>query len=931
MICPKCKTINSDDSKFCKNCAFDITSGNMDRSIPSETLDIPASALKQGTMLSGRYEILEKIGEGGMGEVYRATDKNLDRPVAIKILTGALAEDSERLARFEREAKLLAALNHTNIASIFGLEKSSGILFIVMEMVAGESLRSKLGRAPLDIQEALETCHQICEGLEAAHDRGIIHRDLKPENIMISPEGKVKILDFGLAKAYVSETTEINLEQSPTITAQMTKPGIIMGTAAYMSPEQARSRSVDKKTDIWAFGCVLYECLSGKKAFHGETVSDTIAHILKGEPEWTNLPLNTPGRIRALLRRCLQKNSKQRLHDIADARIEIEETLANPETERASSAASSSRWSVRFWVMAGLFIVVSSLLFWKIFHPSRSGPEPVLHLAVDLPETAPLAHAGVSPLGVGRSTLALSPDGSKLVYTALVGDDSQLFVRRMDQDEISQIPGTAGSHSPFFSPDGNWLGFFADEMLKKVSISGGAPEVLCAAPLGFGGTWGDDDNIYFVPRDFDVIWKVSSAGGAPQPLIADELQEGRPLCLWPELLPGGDSILFTNRGGGISVYSLRSGEIKRLLEGGIFARYSPTGHIVFGERGKLSAVPFHPGRLEVTGLPVTILEGIKTERIGLPQYTFSKDGLLVYAPGTNAALGTLTWVTRGGKSESLRLPLADYATFKLSPDGDAVALTINEPNSYDIWIYNLEKETLTRFTNGQSDYNPIWTPDGEWIYFVSQRDGTWQLYKKPADGSLEAEKVTSDASSIGSPVSFSPDGNLISYYRRTSNLMDLGIYSISEGGKSYPFLETPFFETQGSFSPDGRWISYTSDESGRWEVYVRPYPGPGRKYRVSLDGGEEARWSQNGKEIFFRFGNKWMAAGVNIEGEFRSEKPQFLFEGPYINIPGYSYDVSPDGRRFLVLEAAEQESKVRQLHVITNWFEKLIGLTSTMK
>lgn len=925
--CPKCRSDNTDTARFCSNCATSLTGaesgGPSFTKTPATPVEIP-----RGTLFAEHYEIIEKLGQGGMGEVYRALDRNLGRQVAVKVLPQEFSEEPERLARFEREAKLLAALNHPNIASIYGLEEAGKKRFLVLELVEGETLNTRLDRGTLPVEEALETCRQVADGLEAAHEKGVIHRDLKPGNIMITPEGKVKILDFGLAKAHAAETTGIDIANSPTITAQMTEPGVILGTAAYMSPEQARSRSVDRRTDIWAFGCVLFECLTGKRTFHGETVSDTLAHILKGEPDWGALPQNTPTAIRSLLRRCLQKNPKNRLRDIGDARIEIDDALTASAAEIMGAARPVSKWRILFWAASGLTLVLCCVLLWSLLRSPRATPGAMKHLMINLPEKAPVAPAGTSPLGVGRPALTLSPDGSILVYVAVVGDHTQLYLRRMDQDEIQPIQGTDGAHSPFFSPDGKWVGFFADEKLKKVPISGGEPEILCAAPLGFGGSWGSTDIIFFIPTDTTEIWKISSVGGSPQPLINLASQKESLACHWPEILPGGDAVLYSLRDGGISVFSVRSGRRKMFLDSGSYARYSPSGHIVYADRGKLRAVRFQLDKLEVTGLPVTVLDGVRTERQGAAQFALSRDGSIAYVPGIDATLGTLQWIDRSGKAEPLGLPKADYGAFKISPDGQAIAIPIIEAGNSNIWIYNLTRGTLTRFTFGQADYSPIWTPDGRWIVFSSGGNGTEHFYKKLADGSGEAEQITENEPCLCHPASFSLEGKQIASFCRT---MDLWIFPFERGQEPRPFLQTRFIETFPAFSPNGRWIAYTSDESGRWEIYVRPYPGPGGKWRVSTDGGEESRWSQSGQELFYRFGNRWMAVKVDSGDEFSAGKPYVLFEGPYINIQGYSYDVSPDGQRFLVVEGSEQELAVGQVHVITNWLEELKRLVPAGK
>jgi serine/threonine-protein kinase len=562
MKCPKCSEDNPDTQSFCGDCGTQL---GLPKDIPevTKTIKTPFPQFAPGTSLANRYEIIGEIGKGGMGEVYLAEDTNLKRKVAIKVLPQPFALDKEMLARFEREARLLASLSHPNIATIHGLERSDGQPFLVMELVEGETLAERIKKGPLPVEEALEVCRQIAEGLEAAHERGIIHRDLKPANVKVTPEGKVKILDFGLAKAFESavsgEAPGVDLSKSPTITVESSHSGVILGTAAYMSPEQARGKPLDKKTDIWSFGCVLFEATTGRETFKGDTISDTIAAILKSEPDWNTIPETTPLKLRDLLLRCLQKDPHNRLHDIADARIEIEDVLSGSPAEVVPTVRPTHKWRNLFWIISGLFLIVSFVLFWKTLSSPRTIPGQVHHLMIRLSERAPLAPSGIFPLGIGRTTLTLSPDGS--------GDNKPIL-------------GTEGAHSP-------------------------------------------------------------------------------------------------------------------------------------------------------------------------------------------------------------------------------------------------------------------------------------------------------------------------------------------------------------AFSPDGRWIAYNSDESGRWEVYIRPYPGPGGKWRVSTDGGEESRWTQNGKELFFRFGNKWMAAKVNTGNKFDVEKPQVLFEGPYINIPGYSYDVSPDGQRFLVIEGPEQGLAVGQLSVITNWFEELKRLVPT--
>jgi len=934
--CPQCNSENPEDSSFCSKCGSQLI-GAEEKPAFNKTFYKSIQELTPGTTLADQYEIIEELGRGGMGVVYRAKDRKLGREVAIKVLPKEFSQDWERQARFEREAKLLASLNHPNIAAIYGLEESEGIHFLVLELAEGKTLAERVVSRSLETEETLKIFHQIAEALETAHEKRIIHRDLKPANIKVTPEGKIKVLDFGLAKAFETavsgESPAIDLSKSPTITVESSHTGVILGTAAYMSPEQARGRPLDKRTDIWSFGCVLYEAFSGQQAYRGETISDSIAAILKSEPNWKALPETTPLKIRDLLRRCLQKDPHKRLHDIADARIEIEEVLGGPSAEIVPETRLAPRRRYLPWILAFLLLAFSCIVLWKML---RSPPEishQVKHLLIILPDNAPLAPAGASPLGEGRPILTLSPDGSCLIYVAIINGHTKLYMRQMDREESAPIPGTEGAHTPFFSPDGEWVGFFADGKLKKVSLSGGEPEVLCSASLPFGGSWGPDGTIYFTPSQFTGIWQISSAGGTPKPLTEVNIQKGESGHYWPEILPGGDAMLFSLRDGGIGITSLHSNERKMLLESGIYARYSPTGHLVYGEAGKLRAVSFDLTRWEVTNSPVTILEGVRTERLGAAQFAFSKDRSLVFVPGIDAREGSLMWIDRNGKEEPLKLPRGIFGSFKISPNGKALAITIIDGKSSDVWIYDITRNMLTRFSFGQKDSSPLWTPDGKWIVFRSSRDGAAHFYRKLADGTGEYEQITDkEPCQIGSPCSFSPNGELITLYGRTAQSQDLWILSLKGRKEIHPFLQMPFLESFPAFSPNGLWIAYTSAESGRWEVYVRPYPGPGGgKWRVSTDGGEEARWSQNGRELVYRFGTQWFVVDIAAGTEFRAGKPRVLFEGPYINIPGYSYDVSPDGQRLLVVKGSEQELAVGQLHVITNWFEELKRLVTTGK
>src|SRR6266581_8053661 len=725
--------------------------------------------LAAGTKL-GPYEILAPVGAGGMGEVYRARDTKLARDVALKVLPEAFAKDCERMARFQREAQMLASLNHPNIASIYGLEESGGVRALVMELVEGPTLAERIATrnrrdsggaglapparaqqaAPLPLDEVLSIAKQIAEALEAAHDRGIIHRDLKPANIKVTEGGKVKVLDFGLAKAFNPQDSAVNLNQtnSPTLGIAATQAGVFVGTAAYMSPEQARGKPLDKRTDIWSFGCVLYETLTGRQAFAAETVSDTIAAILGRDPDWQALPAETPANIRVLLRRCLQKDVTHRFRDIGDARIEIEEALdpsraipvigavlAEPRAARRRRAIT---WSLTVLAAASIGVAL-----WSLLRAPALPTRPIVRLSVALPPSDRLA-LGLTPV------VALSPDGSRLAYVANHSGAQQLYVRPIDHLEATAIPGTESAESPFFSPDGQWLGFFAEGKLKKVSLSGGAALDLCSAAANRGASWGPDDNIILTPS-FGVsgLFRVSAAGGTPKPLTILDHKKGEFSHRWPEILPGAKAVLFTNGGGAsfddarIAVQSLETGERRTLLEGGTYARYVPSGHLVYAHAGGLLAVPFDLKRLEVTGTPVSILEGVSMSSLnGVAQFSFSGDGSLAYVSGgLSVGERTLLWVDRKGAAQPIPAPPRGYISPRLSPDGQRLAVGISG-SSWGVWLYDLARGTLTRLAETLLIPFPTWTPDGKRLTANLVRQAPLNFSWMPADGGGSAERLT---------------------------------------------------------------------------------------------------------------------------------------------------------------------------------------------
>jgi serine/threonine-protein kinase len=860
-----------------------------------------------------------------MGEVYQAHDTKLGRDVAIKVLPEAFTHDPERLSRFQREAKMLASLNHPNIATIYGLEQSEGLHYLVMELVSGQTLAERIHAGALKIDEALKVGGQIAEALEAAHEKGLIHRDLKPANVKVTGEGRVKVLDFGLAKAY-SGDCGVDLSNAPTLTTMGTEEGRILGTPAYMSPEQARGKAVDKRTDIWAFGCVLYEMLTGKQAFRGETISDTIAAVLEREPAWQMLPPSTPAKIRDLLRRCMQKESQRRLRDIGDARIEIEEALAAPAKVESTAPVKDNRALGRRPLILGLgalflIAVIASLVTW-ILKPSS--PQPVTRTVVSLPPGQQLAGLEDGP------AVALTPDGTLLAYVARQGGSQQLYLRAMDSLESKPIPDTEGATEPFFSPDGQWLGFFAGGKLKKVAVSGGAALILGDAPQPYGAGWGSQGMIAFTPANLLGLQQVSDAGGTPQPLT--RLENGEVSHRWPEFLPGGKAVLFAfgtapSRSAKVqvAVQSVGTGERRNLVQG-TQPRYANSGHLVYAQRGSLMAVPFDPQRLEVTGTAVPVAEGVLESLPGGTQFSFSTTGSLVYVPArVQSAQLRLVWVNRNGAEQPLAAPAHTYFGPRISPDGRRVAVAITEPEP-QVWLYDLSRETLTRFTfEGSVNYVPIWTPDGKRIAFQSNKEGPGNIFWRLADGSGGLERLATSEDLQG-PTSWSPDGQVLAFHElNPATNRDIWVLRMGDR-KAQPFLRTRFDEAGPRFSPDGRWLAYVSNESGRYEVYVQPYPGPGGKWQISTEGGTEPAWNRNGRELFYRSGDKMMAVDIATQPSFAAGKPRMLFVGRYqpAPFPIANYDVSADGNRFLMLKPSEStEAAPTQINVVLNWFEEL--------
>jgi Tol biopolymer transport system component len=884
----------------------------------------------------GPYELTALIGEGGMGKVWRAHHAALKRDDALKVLPDAFASDPDRLARFRREAQVLASLNHPNIAHVYGLEQAEGVQALVMELVEGPTLADRIAQGRIPVDEALAIAKQIAEALEAAHEQGIIHRDLKPANIKVRPDGTVKVLDFGLAKALDSAATPIDASHSPTITspAMMTGVGVLLGTAAYMSPEQARGKVVDKRADIWAFGCVVFEMLTGGRPFDGDTTTEIVARILERDPNFSRLPPNIPTHILRLLRRCLEKDPRRRLRDIGEARFELEQPEAASDaplvlqTAPLRASRSLPRTLMRGLGTLLLGAAIAGAAVW-LLRPGPSGDtRPVATFTIVLPQ-------GQAFTITSRHVVALSPRGTHLVYVANNG----LYLRAINQLSATLIQGTdsaTGSGDPFFSPDGQWIGFWHNGELKKVAITGGAPVKLCDAQSSWGASWGADDTIVF-GRGSEGIWHVSGQGGTPERMVAVEEKKGE-LAYGPQLLPDGRNVLFTLGTAGrgdwnesqIVVQSLDNGERKVVVNPGRDARYIETGHLVYARSGALLAVPFDLGRLEVTGGPVPLIEGVRdggvTAGTGATHFSLSGDGSLVYVPGgtEQEAQRRLVWVNRAGVEQSLTAPPRAYNLPRLSPDGQRVAVEIGP----QIWLLDLTRDTLTRFTfEGPTNESPMWMPDSKRIAFTSSKEGPRRLFWQLADGSGGLEQLTTSGN-IQISTSWSPDGQLLAFHEFGSNaaLRNISVLKLSDR-KVQPFLETPFNEGNARFSPDGQWLAYVSNESGRPEIYVQPYPGPGGKWQVSTDGGTEPAWNRNGRELFYRNGNAMMTVDTTPQPNFTAGKPRVLFEGEYLATPfpqlGTDYDVPADGQRFLMVKEIERAQSTAQINVVLNWVEEL--------
>ena len=897
-------------------------------------------SLAAGTRLA-HYEILEPIGKGGMGEVYRARDTKLGRDVAIKVLPEEFARDKERLERFEREARLLAQLNHANIATLHGLEEYDGQQFLVMELVEGETLAERIATGPVAIDEAIPLFIQVAEGLEAAHEKGVIHRDLKPANVKITPEGKPKILDFGLAKGGFAHEVK---SESPTVTRQGTETGVILGTAPYMSPEQARGKTLDKRTDIWSFACVLYEALTGRAPFLGETVSDTIARILEREPDWEALPEKTPATLRGLLRRCLRKDPDRRWHDIADARIELEEAISDSSKEvQAHEAHERGRGRNPLpWKVAALAVALAGLALWA---PWGAGPDlsvrPV-RMSLSLP-------TGQSLLALdGPVVVALSPDGTRLAYRASAEGRSALYVRDLGREEVTSVWVAEGGRMPFFSPDGAWLGFWVGGELKKVRIDGrGAAPVVLTGARPRGASWGPDDTIVYSIRT--GLMKIQADGGNSEPLTSIDPDAGERFHYWPHVLPNGKGVLFSIVTGAdyddsrIVVQSFETGE-RRFLLNASFATYAPTGHLIYAREDTLYAVAFDLDSMEMRGTGIPVQTGVHVESggPGSAHFSFSSDGTLVYVART-ARKRDLILVDLQGREKPLAAPPLAYLRARFAPDGRRLAVAADRPGAgASIHVYELESERMSLVASEFTDASGTvfktgngleWSPDGQTLAVNSKAPGELlTLFTISVNESGVANRLT-EGDGFQFPDAWSKDGQrLLITDQRIPVGRSWGIHEIDLETRALRTLINPSgVQAQPTLSPDGRWIAYTSNESGRFEVYLAPYASPGAKHQVSTQGGQAPVWSPQGGTVYYRNGSRVMATEIAFRPQPAVGTPVLLFERPYLIQRGVNprlYDISPDGQHFVMIRG-EGETGPTEFKVVQNWFEELKRLVPT--
>jgi len=866
------------------------------------------------------YKIIEKLGQGGMGVVYKAEDTKLKRTVALKFLP-AIALGGEDKSRFLREAEAAAALNHPNICTIHEIDEVDAKMFIVMEFIEGQSLLEKIKAGPLKIDEAIKLAMQIAEGLQAAHEKGITHRDIKSANIMITEKGRAKIMDFGLAKL--------------SNRSMLTKEGMTLGTAAYMSPEQARGATVDHRTDIWSLGVVLYEMITGQLPFRGEYEQAMMYSIVNEDPEpLTALRTGVPLALDSIIAKALAKDPTIRYQHVDEIPADLRAIESKPGgTSKVLAATAGATTHTRlarsrkllYWIMSGLFVAafIAGATVWQILRPTASLPKPLARFNLDLPP-------GHEFSSLFNLKAAISPDGNLLAYTADSAVSRLLYLRPLNQLEATALAGTEGANAPFFSPDGKWIGFGASNKLKKISIYGGTVFTICDAFGLSGASWTPDNTIIFAGSD-KALDRVSADGGVPQPFTVLDHTKKEASHSFPQVLSDDQSVIFTIENSGrsfddatIVVQSLTTGKRRVLVEGGTCGRYVPTGHLLYGRSNSLFAVPFDLKRLAVIGTPVEVLSGVVLDQgRGSSHFACSNNGNLIYLPGGEGIdLNELMLVDRSGKPQRISQRRAHYDKVSLAPDGRHIAVEIVAANN-DIWLVDMERDTQTRLTFEDENQWPIWMAGGKKIVFSSNRGGQFNLYATLADGSGTMERLTT-SEAFQAPTSCAPDNRLLAFSQVSSGTgIDIWLLPFEGERKPRPFRQTTFDEFQAKFSPDGRWLVYQSNETGRLEVYVQPVSGSSTKWQISAEGGDAPRWSRTGREIVYRNGTKMMAVEVSTAPTFKAGRPKLLFDKEYLDPSlGKYYDITPDGERFVIIKPGEPQ-RLTRMNVVLNWFEEL--------
>jgi Tol biopolymer transport system component len=880
--------------------------------------------LSAGSRL-GPYEILSAVGAGGMGEVYKARDTRLERTVAVKILPARLSENPEFRQRFEREAKTISQLSHPHICTLHDVGNESGVEYLVMEFLEGETLTEKLAKGPIPLEQLLRYGIEISDALEKAHRQGIVHRDLKPGNVMITKSG-VKLVDFGLAKLAAPPPGSVvsSLSVLPTqVEMGLTAEGTILGTFQYMAPEQLEGYEADGRTDIFALGLVLYEMATGRKAFSGKSQASLIAAIIHTQPEAiSSVAPMTPPALDRVVRTCLAKDPDDRFQTAHDVKLQLQWIAEGGSAVGVPLPVAARRKSRErlAWAVAGLALIgalAAGAAAWRFWRASASTERLVARFSIPFPKDTRSAPG---------ANLALSPDGTRLAFAPVSGGVSRLYLRGIGDFEAVPMRGTEGAQRPFFSPDGQWIGFSADGKLKKVSVDGGSPLALCDAAVTRGASWGPDDVILFAPNPNTGLWAVPAAGGKAEQVTTPDSRRGEFSHRWPDILPGGKAALFAIAGAGnadqwrIALLDLDTRKWTVLVEGGSHPRYVSPGHIVYAQAGSLLAVPFDLENLEVVGSPAPVLEELVTGGLGgAASYAVSATGALAYAPGA-AGSGRFeaVWVDRRGAVQPLPVTARDFDQPRVSPDGRQVAVTVRGENP-DVWAGEVARGTLTRLTFEPSeDETAVWSPDSKQIAFAASRGASRQILRRSADGS-GSEEILFRGERHSHVSDWTRDG-------KTLVVMDIGsgtgpdiwVLPLEGDRKPRPFLQAPFNENWPRLSPDGRWLAYESNEAGRLEIYVQPFPGPGGKWQVSTDGGSRPVWAPSGREIFYRQGDRVMVAPIEAGSPFAAGTPRSLFEGRFEE----AYDVAPDGNRFLMLRN-QDAALVPQLNVVIGWSEEL--------